>query len=933
MNTNLQQSLRFATNALSDFARGMNFWSGFELAFGQDYDREKAELIRQAAIDGTFMVPVRVIDDQSMGIASGAFAAATDTIYLRDSLVRSGDISSIGAVILEELGHAIDVRVNQIETPGDEGAIFQMLVNGYDICASLLAEFKREDDWSTIVVDNQILTVEMAVINGTLGNDSLTGTNADDIIDGLAGNDILIGGIGNDWLSGGDGNDSLLAGVGNDSLLGGFGDDYLDGSDGNDFLKDSYGNNTLKGGSGDDRIFAGIFDTIDGGIGIDTLELDYSKQILKTANITLNADGSGSVNGVADVIKGIESFTFLGSNSEDYINAAATIYSVKLDGSGGNDTLIGSNSNDSLFGGIGDDSLIANTGSDNLEGDQGKDFLDGGEGDDTLFGGTEDDTLVGGFGIDILDGWSGNDLLYGGDGNDSLYGGSENDTLHGGAGDDNLNDALGNNIINGDAGNDFIFAGIGSIVDGGVGIDELKLSYYGQSLHTANIKVNANGSGIVDGVINAFQRIEIFALQGSNGTDYVDASASTYTNKLDGQDGNDTLIGGIVDDTITGGVGDDSLNGGAGKDFILGGTGNDYLNGGDGNDSLNGGSGDDILDGSGDSVGTDSFAGETGNDNYGIYNSSTVIIEDAGAGNDTVWTAVNYTLAANIENMYLVGSLTGVGNAGDNIISGYGVGDNTIYGLAGNDTLYGGLGNDYLNGGVGNDFLDGGVGNDVFDGSGDSTGLDTFVGGAGDDTYGIYNSSTVIIEDAGAGNDTVWTAVNYTLAANVENMYLVGALTGNGNAGNNIIIGYGADNHIINGLGGDDSLYGGTGSDTLDGGDGIDNLFGGAGNDTFILNKNSADNIIDFEFSSDQLKISASAFGGGLVTNTSLLSTQLLVGVGISTTNSVAQRFIYNSGNGDLFFDADGSATSFIAIKIGNLGSNNNLGVNSFLIV
>jgi hypothetical protein len=63
MNTNLQQSLRFATNALSDFARGMNFWSGFELAFGQDYDREKAELIRQAAIDGTFMVPVRVIDD------------------------------------------------------------------------------------------------------------------------------------------------------------------------------------------------------------------------------------------------------------------------------------------------------------------------------------------------------------------------------------------------------------------------------------------------------------------------------------------------------------------------------------------------------------------------------------------------------------------------------------------------------------------------------------------------------------------------------------------------------------------------------------------------------------------------------------------------------------------------------------------------------
>jgi VCBS repeat-containing protein len=274
-----------------------------------------------------------------------------------------------------------------------------------------------------------------------------------------------------------------------------------------------------------------------------------------------------------------------------------------------------------------------------------------------------------------------------------------------------------------------------------------------------------------------------------------------------------------------------SITGNAANETINGRDGNDYLNGGLGNDSLIGGLGNDVLDGGGDSAGLDTFAGGAGDDVYGVYNSATTITENVNEGNDTVWTAVNYTLANNVENLYVVGALTGTGNSGDNLIVGFGADNQTLLGLDGNDIMYGGDGNDNLIGGLGNDYVDGGAGNDVLDGAGDSAGLDTFAGGAGDDVYGVYNSATTITENVNEGNDTVWTAVNYTLANNVENLYVVGALTGIGNSGDNLIVGFGADNQTLLGLDGDDIMYGGDGNDNLIGGLGNDYVDGGAGND------------------------------------------------------------------------------------------------------
>src|SRR5882724_1581399 len=73
---------------------------------------------------------------------------------------------------------------------------------------------------------------------------------------------------------------------------------------------------------------------------------------------------------------------------------------------------------------------------------------------------------------------------------------------------------------------------------------------------------------------------------------------------FNGDEGNNTIVGGSDNDLIQGFGGNDFLQGGGGADTVLGGTGNDAVDGNDGNDWVEGGAGNDTLTGGG---GTDSF--------------------------------------------------------------------------------------------------------------------------------------------------------------------------------------------------------------------------------------------------------------------------------------------------------------------------------------
>ncbi|WP_112664016.1 cadherin domain-containing protein [Microvirga flavescens] len=127
---------------------------------------------------------------------------------------------------------------------------------------------------------------------------------------------------------------------------------------------------------------------------------------------------------------------------------------------------------------------------------------------------------------------------------------------------------------------------------------------------------------------------------------------------------------------------------------------------------------------------------------------------------------------------------------------------------------------DVLNGGGGNDTLNGGDGDDTLDG-GDFAGTrNRLVGGAGNDTYYVYNTGDVVVEADGAfGVDRIITTVDYALPTGVE-ILEVGATTKGLN--------------LTGRADGNDTIIGGSGNDTINGAGGWDELYGGAGNDVYF---------------------------------------------------------------------------------------------------
>ena len=151
---------------------------------------------------------------------------------------------------------------------------------------------------------------------------------------------------------------------------------------------------------------------------------------------------------------------------------------------------------------------------------------------------------------------------------------------------------------------------------------------------------------------------------------------------------------------------------------------------------------DNLLDGD---AGADSMYGGAGNDAYFLDNIGDVVVENANEGSDTVYATANYRLGANVENLVLLGgAVQGYGNALSNAIYGTSA-DNLLDGDSGADAMY---------------------------------------GLAGNDSYFVDNAGDFVIENLNEGSDLVYSTVSYTLAANTENLVLLGSgdLNGTGNA-------------------------------------------------------------------------------------------------------------------------------------------------------
>ncbi|WP_013321645.1 FG-GAP-like repeat-containing protein [Gloeothece verrucosa] len=163
---------------LTRFATQPEFYDQFGLAFGENYNQEIAESIRQSLAQGDFsqLPKVEIISSDILGNANGAYANSVQTIFLSDQFVKTHNIEEIAGVLTEEIGHYIDSQINRFDAAGDEGDIFSHLVQGKLLPDEKLALLKLEDDSGVITVGGQNILIEKSQ------SSDLNGDRRDDLV-------------------------------------------------------------------------------------------------------------------------------------------------------------------------------------------------------------------------------------------------------------------------------------------------------------------------------------------------------------------------------------------------------------------------------------------------------------------------------------------------------------------------------------------------------------------------------------------------------------------------------------------------------------------------------------------------------------------------------------------------------------------------------
>ncbi|HMV04935.1 MAG TPA: cadherin-like domain-containing protein [Accumulibacter sp.] len=686
-----------------------------------------------------------------------------------------------------------DVNQNGVTDPGEFRSLSAMGITAVDLTSDAhfqvingqtvhgLGQMTKADGSTLAIADVTLAYSQQTQVpqgDGTTptANPPPFSPNGEEIV-GSEGKDLILGKNGNNIVKGLGGDDVVFEDGGND---------IVDGGDGNDLIYSGADNDLVMGGAGNDALYTGLGnDLAFGGDGHDAIFAEGGNDVVFA--------GAGN-----DLISG-------GWGND------------VLSGDDGNDQVYGESGNDALFGRDGDDELYGLQDNDRLDGGKGKDLLDGGAGSDTLIGGADDDTYVVDDASDTVTEWANegqdsvrttlDDYTLGAHLENLSLAGSANLTGHGNQASNVLVGNRGNNTLTGDAGNDTLDGALGTdTLIGGSGDDTYRVDNAGDTL----LEQADEGSDTVKASVSyaLAAHLEHLILTGD---DAIDATGNELDNRLTGNAGDNRLDGGAGADLLAGGRGNDtyvvdqtgdsvSENAAEGIDTVLSaidyhlganlenltlsttsdihGTGNELDNlivGNAGNNTLDGGSGADTL------------AGGAGDDTYRVDNAGDTLLEQADEGSDTVKASVSYALAAHLEHLILTGddAIDATGNELDN----------------------------RLTGNAGDNRLDGGAGADLL------------AGGRGNDTYVVDQTGDSVSENAAEGIDTVLSAIDYHLGANLEHLTLstTSDLNGSGNELDNLIVGN-------------------AGNNTLDGGSGADTLAGGLGDDSYLVD-NAGDSL------------------------------------------------------------------------------------------
>jgi len=389
----------------------------------------------------------------------------------------------------------------------------------------------------------------------------------------------------------------------------------------------TYDANSLKGNF---RSFSSPdFDTIrsariavnGGGSGVDVVNLLGSAgtdTVTSAANaITINTTGALAI---ITLGAGIDAVTISTLDNNDNINLSGITVTSSVFGGDGNDTIVGSPQVDSIYGGAGNDLLVGGAGNDFEYGEEGNDTFgnmtltpDGvadDAGNDQSFGGEGFDNFV----------WEP------GDGADVNNGGGDAADIFRFFGN-----AAANAFILRQGGTPTHFnALIGAVTIDNHGIEDVVVDGQGGGDTFTVEDLFATEVVSINLVLSVAVAADNVTVQGRDVADNISISngAAAGSVRIQGLRYNVNLTNAAIADTLTvnGNDGDDkitanagveafstlTLNGGLGNDLLTGNVAN--LNGNDSDDTLVGGAGNQTMDGG---TGDDTFVGNGGSDNIG----------------------------------------------------------------------------------------------------------------------------------------------------------------------------------------------------------------------------------------------------------------------------------------------------------------------------
>ena len=166
----ITSALELAKNQLYSFANSSDFQTKMQLAFGVAVDSNSFQIAWKNQ-DFSVIPNIEVRAGSELGGAIGAYAQATNTIYLSQDYLNqnAADIGSITSVLLEEIGHAVDAKINIVDAPGEEGAIFSGVVQGKTFEPEQIQQLKAKDDKVTVIIDGQAIEIEQATVSDSGG--------------------------------------------------------------------------------------------------------------------------------------------------------------------------------------------------------------------------------------------------------------------------------------------------------------------------------------------------------------------------------------------------------------------------------------------------------------------------------------------------------------------------------------------------------------------------------------------------------------------------------------------------------------------------------------------------------------------------------------------------------------------------------------------